>query len=192
MLVEVWWLHIKSLVATIEYYWLQVPIQLMSAPHGWQLLPTVPASLSVPQRRAIILAGIELMLWRPGSSFISPNSPRTCDSLTHQSLTSTTSSSLRLTSLQELGQLLYNILLPLLTAPMDHPELPSVRLQKPWLYSWLMQAKGPLLQVADCLEWAPGEQKIKSKPEKDSFLKKKEGKSAKPCGPSLRPAAAES
>lgn len=55
-----------------------------------------------------------------------------------------------------------------------------------------MEAKGPLLQVADCLERAPGEQKIKSKPAKDSFLKKKEGKSAKPCGPSWRPAAAES
>lgn len=55
-----------------------------------------------------------------------------------------------------------------------------------------MEAKGPLLQVADCLRQAPGEQKIKSKPEKDSFLKKKEGKSAKPCGPSLCPAAAES
>lgn len=55
-----------------------------------------------------------------------------------------------------------------------------------------MPAQSPLLHAADCLEWAPGEQKIKSRPEKDSFLKKKEGKSAKPCGQSLCPAAAES
>lgn len=55
-----------------------------------------------------------------------------------------------------------------------------------------MPAQSTLLHAADCLEWAPGEQKIKSKPEKDSFLKKKEGKSAKPCGQSLCPAAAES
>lgn len=46
--------------------------------------------------------------------------------------------------------------------------------------------------MADCPERAPGEWEIKSKPAKDSFLKKKEGKSAKPCGPSLHPAAAES
>lgn len=76
--------------------------------------------------------------------------------------------------------------------PTDHPKLPSVRLQKPQLYSWLMQAKGLLLQVADCLERAPGEQQIKSKPEEDNFLKKKKGKRAKPCGPSMCPAAAES
>jgi len=106
--------------------------------------------------------------------------------LTHQSLTSTTSSSPRLTSLQEPGQLLHNILLPLLTAPTDHPELPSARLQNSRLDSWLTQPQGPLLQVADCLEWAPGEQKIKSKPERD-FLKKERGQECKTLWAKLVP-----
>lgn len=76
-------------------------------------------------------------------------------------------------------------------APTD-PQIPQWGTSKTWAVQLLMPAQSPLLHAADCLEWAPGEQEIKSKPEKDSFLKKKEGKSAKPCGPSLCPAAAES
>lgn len=88
---------------------------------------------------------------------------------------------------------------PAALQPPSSPALSSYRSQIPqwgtsktWAVQLLMPAQSPLLHTADCLEWAPGEQKIKSKPEKDSFLKKKEGKSAKPCGRSLCPAAAES
>lgn len=171
MLFEVWWLYIKSLVATIKCYWLQVPFS-SCLPHMDDISYRLCLhALLVPKRRGIILAGTELILWCPGRSFISPNSWRCMIALAHQSPTSTTSSSLGPTSLQELGQLLYNILVPcslLLQITLNS----QCETSKSWLYSWQMQAKGPTLQVADCLEWAPGEQKIKSKAEKRQFLKK--------------------
>lgn len=186
MLFEVWWLYIKSLVATIKCYWLQVPFS-SCLPHMDDISYRLCLhALLVPKRRGIILAGTELILWCPGRSFISPNSWRRMIALAHQSLTSTTSSSLGPTSLQELGQLLYNILVPcslLLQITLNS----QCETSKSWLYSWQMQAKGPLYKWQIALSGHLGNRKLNQRLKKDSFLKKTKGQECKTLWAKLAP-----
>lgn len=127
-----------------------------------------------------------LIPWCPGSSFISPNWWR-CTTALEISVFD-----------------LYNFVLPqansFARADLRHLSFLQITPNSPtWnfrtqLDRWLlqaMQAKGPLLQGADCLKRAPGEQKIKSKAEKDGFLKKIEGQKCKTSWAELCLAAAE-